>query len=127
MADKYINIQYPFRDSLKGFFLELTETDRGAIKSNLMHLILTQKGTRYYMPKFGTNLRKFIFEPNDGFTENGIRSEITEAVTTFMPNLRINNVLIDRESEGDYIATVQIDYTITEDTFKTNDLVTIKL
>jgi hypothetical protein len=44
-----------------------------------------------------------------------------------MPNLRINNVLIDRESEGDYIATVQIDYTITEDTFKTNDLVTIKL
>jgi phage baseplate assembly protein W len=79
------------------------------------------------MPKFGTNLKKFIFEPNDGFTENGIRSEITEAVTIFMPNLRINNVLIDRESEGDYIATVQIDYTITEDTFKTNDLVTIKL
>ncbi len=42
MADKYINIQYPFRDSLKGFFLELTETDRSAIKSNLMHLILFQ-------------------------------------------------------------------------------------
>jgi len=47
MADgKYINIAYPFMDSPKGFFLDLTSTDSKAIKSDLMHLILTRKGER---------------------------------------------------------------------------------
>ena len=68
MAEKFINIRFPFFDSAKGFFLDLNKTDENAIKSDLMHLILTNKGERLYNPEFGTNLRRFIFEPNDGFT-----------------------------------------------------------
>jgi hypothetical protein len=39
---RYININYPFKDSKKGFFLDLTEQDNQAIKADLLHL-LTQR------------------------------------------------------------------------------------
>ena len=41
-------------------------------KDNLKNLILTRKGERLYMPDFGTNLLKFIFEPNDITTQSEI-------------------------------------------------------
>ena len=105
----------------------MTDTDKQAIKSDLMHLILTVKGQRFYMPNFGTNLLKFIFEPSDGYTENGIREEITTAVKTYLPNLVINEVTVDRDVDTEYTATVRIDYTITEDVFNTSDFVIINI
>jgi phage baseplate assembly protein W len=127
MSKQYINVKYPFENSGKGFFLELTETDKEAIKSDLMHLILTSKGERFYMPDFGTNLLRFIFEPNDGFTESGIREEISTAVIKYLPNLSINNVNIDKNTENEYSAIVRIDYTITEDVFQASDFVIINI
>ena len=59
---KYININYPFKDSGQGFFIDLNADDNAAIKADLMHLILTIKGQRLYNPDFGTNLMRFIFE-----------------------------------------------------------------
>jgi hypothetical protein len=127
MAKKYINIQFPFVNSKKGFFLELTETDKEAIKSDLMHLILTTKGERFYMPNFGTNLLKYIFEPLDGYTEVGIKEEITTVVKTYLPNLVVNDVTIDKDTDNEYTAIVRIDYTITEDVFNTSDFVIINI
>ena len=51
---KYININYPFKDSKNGFFLDLNSNNDAAIKAYLMHLILTLKGQRLYNPDFGT-------------------------------------------------------------------------
>ena len=65
MANRYININYPFKDSPKGFFLDLNSDDASAIKADLMHLVLTRKGQRLYNPDFGTDLLKFIFEPQN--------------------------------------------------------------
>ena len=36
------------------------------IRADLLHLILTRKGSRYYLPDFGTRIYEFIFEPMDG-------------------------------------------------------------
>lgn len=127
MAKKYINIQFPFKETNKGFFVELTETDRAAIKSDLMHLILTSKGERFYLPDFGTNLIRHIFEPNDGITESSIREEIVEAVNRYLPNLRINDVTIENSEEYEYTAIVRIDYTITEDVFQSTDFIIINI
>ena len=65
---KYININYPFKNSSKGFFLDLTSDENAAIKADLLHLILTRKGQRLYNPEFGTDLLRYIFEPEDGLT-----------------------------------------------------------
>jgi phage baseplate assembly protein W len=124
---KYINIAYPFKDSDKGFFLELNDSPNQAIKSDLMHLILTQKGQRLYNPDFGTNLLKFIFEPNDSLTLFGIKDEITTVVKKYLPNLEIKEISVEESTESIYAAVVRIDYNINDGVFSESDFVIINI
>ena len=124
---KYINIDFPFKDSTNGFFLKLNTEDSKAIKADLLHLILTNKGERLYLPDFGTNLRKYLFDPYDGITEEGIKSEINEAVKKYIPNLKINSITFSEAPQGPYGAVVRLDYTVTEDVFESRDFVIIQL
>jgi phage baseplate assembly protein W len=93
MAVTY-GIDYPFRDSSKGDYLNMTEIPEKEIRANLIHLILTRKGSRYYLPEFGTRLYQYIFEQNDLITHNLIEEEIREGVKKFIPNLDITNISI---------------------------------
>jgi len=124
---KYINITYPFKNSPKGFFLDLTTTDNQAIKSDLMHLILTRKGQRLYNPDFGTNILRFIFEPNDNLTFSEIKQEITDVVKKYLPNLQINEISVTESTENEYVAVLRIDYSISDDVFTTTDFVIINI
>jgi uncharacterized protein len=123
---KTINIQFPFKDSVKGFFLGMNEDDASAIKADLMHLLLTNKGERYYLPDFGTNLRKYIFEPNDAISHGEIRQELNDNIKKFIPNLTITQLDIRRKENSEHVATVNIDYTISEGVFETKDFVTVE-
>jgi|TARA_R110000796_G_scaffold11796_7_gene39632 phage baseplate assembly protein W len=125
--NKSINIDFPFRDSKEGFFLKLNTEDSKAIKADLLHLILTNKGERLYLPEFGTNLRTYLFNPYDGITQEEIKSEISEAVKKYLPNLKINSVIIEEAPQNQYGAVVRLDYTITEDVFESKDFVIIQL
>ena len=58
---KTYGINFPFQDSLQGKYLSLSEDANREIRSNLIHLILTRKGSRYYLPDFGTRIFEFIF------------------------------------------------------------------
>ena len=87
-------INFPFRDSRRGDYLELTEFQSQEIKADLIHLLLTRKGSRYFLPQFGTRLYEFLFEPFDGLTFDAIQSDIRDAVQNFMPNLLINEITI---------------------------------
>lgn len=124
---RYININYPFKDSPKGFFVDLNSDDASAIKADLMHLILTRKGQRLYNPDFGTDLLKFIFEPNDALTLVDLKTEITTVVKKYLPKLQINEISVVQSDEVEYVAVVTIKYTITDDVFSTSDLVIINI
>jgi len=128
MADgKYININFPFQDSGKGFFLDLNNSDSAAIKADLMHLILTRKGERLYLPDFGTNLLKYIFQPNDSATQSEIKEEISQTVKKYLPNLQVDKVNVEESENSEYAATVRIDYTVTDDVFETTDFIIINI
>jgi len=128
MADgKYININFPFQDSSKGFFLDLNNSDSAAIKADLMHLILTRKGERLYLPDFGTNLLKYIFQPNDSATQSEIKEEISQTVKKYLPNLQVDKVNVEESENSEYAATVRIDYTVTDDVFEATDFIIINI
>ena len=128
MADgKYININFPFRDSAKGFFLDLNNNDSGAIKADLMHLILTRKGERLYMPDFGTNLLQFIFNQNDSTTQSEIKDEISQVVSKYLPKLKVTGVIVEQTTNSEYAATVRVDYTVTDDVFEATDFIIINI
>ena len=75
-------ISFPFVDSFTGRYLDVTNSTEGEVRSSLVHLILTRKGSRYFLPDFGTRLYEFIFEPLDGPTFSDIESEIPKYCTT---------------------------------------------
>jgi len=124
---KYININYPFKDSNKGFLLDLNDTDSGAIKADLMHLILTQKGQRLYMPDFGTDLLKYIFEPSDAKTFSEIKTDIKATVKRYIPNLIVKEIIVDQDTNNEHKASIRIDYSISDDVFVEEDFVIINL
>jgi phage baseplate assembly protein W len=142
-------ITFPFKDSLNGKFLDLSDTTEQEIRSSLIHLLLTRKGSRYFMPNFGTRLYEFIFEPLDSPTFDQIETEIKEAVETYIPGLTITSIKIEpavvaqdslqmnNESanefnftntpELEYTAKVRINYNITNNVFNTPGFVIINI
>ena len=93
MAATY-GIDYPFKDSPKGDYLNMTEIPEKEIRANLIHLLLTRKGSRYYLPDFGTRLYEYIFDQNDMVSYTHIEEEIREGVKKYIPNLDINSISI---------------------------------
>jgi phage baseplate assembly protein W len=127
-------INFPFNDGVNGDFLHMTEIPEREIKANLIHLLLTRKGSRYFMPSFGTNLYQYIFEPLDDVVIAKIENEIHDAVARYIPNLKINKITIKQffndpafaeDDDAQHKVTVAIDYTITARTFQSSDSVTI--
>jgi phage baseplate assembly protein W len=132
MAEKFINIQFPFKDDSKGKYLAMTKESDDAIRSDLIHLLLTTKGERLYLPEFGTNLRKYLFEPNMEAVRGDIKNEVQDAVTKFIPNLVISELTVTKPDEGDpniteHTAVVRIDYVVTQGAFQKSDFVTLKI
>ena len=92
-----------------------------------MHLLLTRKGERLYMPDFGTDLLKYIFELNDETTRANIKSDINDTVKKYIPNLSINDVIVVESEQSEYVVTLRIDYTVTEDTFQETDFILLQI
>jgi phage baseplate assembly protein W len=124
---RFININFPFKDSNQGFFLDLTSTDNQAVKADLLHLLLTRKGQRLYLPDFGTDLLKFIFEPEDGITFEAIKTDISNEIQKYLPNLQMDELLIEQSPDSEYAVVVTLQYTITDGVFETSDILTINL
>jgi phage baseplate assembly protein W len=127
MGETFINIQFPFSDDTKGKFLEMNKTTKKAIKADLMHLLMTNRGERLYLPDFGTNLRKYIFEQNDFETHTGIKSEIQSSIDKYIPNLKITELKVERSDSNEHLAVVRVDYNVSDDAFSSSDFVIIEL
>jgi len=134
MAERFINIAFPFRDDeIKNYFLQMNKDSYDAIKSDLLHLLLTTPGDRLYLPDFGTNLRQYLFEPNDSKVRDDIKAEIQNAVSKYIPNLTVTTITVDRPEDSEYngdgghTAVVKIDYIVTEGALNKVDYVTVTI
>jgi phage baseplate assembly protein W len=150
MAVTY-GVDFPFRDSLEGKFVKMTATPEREIRANLIHLLLTKKGSRYFLPDFGTRLYQFIFDQNDAVTFNLIEEEIRDVVKKYIPNLEINKIdVMSAEDDPDetrslqenederlfrvsdhankpYTAVVKISYTVDNGAFATSDFIILNI
>ena len=92
------NITYPFKDNNEtNSFIQMNQVSKDSYTSNLLLLLLTQKNERYYEPDYGTNLLKFIFEPDDNLTPNQVEDEIRNTVALYIPEIKINSVIFNEE------------------------------
>ena len=121
---KYINIDFPFVDSKEGFYFNLTQTDQAAIRADLLHLLLTNKGERLYMPDFGSDLKKYIFEPNDSITHSEIKDNLNETIKRYLPNLVIDSIEF-KNNDIEELIIVEVRYTVIEGTFTSSDVIEV--
>ena len=94
IARERYGIAFPFQDSDSGLFLKTTTTVAEETKTDLIHLILTRKGSRYFLPDFGTRLYEYIFEPLDSTTFQAIDSELRDVIKKYIPNVIVNEIKI---------------------------------
>jgi phage baseplate assembly protein W len=112
MNKQFYGIKFPLTDSSERLtFFDLNETKEESIKSMLLHIILTPKGHRLRKPNFGTDLIKYIFEPNEPQTWNLIKEEIRKQIQLYLPEVQFNNINI-RQSEENTSIFIEIDYSI---------------
>jgi len=124
--ERFINIDFPFKDSERGFYFKLNQTDKDAIKADLLHLLLTNKGERLYMPDFGSDLKKFIFEPNDNITHSDIKDNLNETIKRYIPNLVVDSIDF-KKNDIEELIIVELKYTVIDGTFASSDILEITL
>ena len=92
-----------------------------------MHVIFTPKGQKLRDPEFGTDLIRYIFEPNDNISWEGIKTEISESVNKYVNGVVINNIsVVQNDSEAAEIY-VRLDYSVTDGINVVEDSIATKL
>ena len=109
------NIRFPLTDdNTTNTYFQMTRVTKDAFSSDLLLLLLTQKGERYYEPDYGTNLLKHVFEPNDNLTATEVEKDIKKTDSLYIPALAINSVEFNwnLDSEGNPISETQLNVII---------------
>ena len=94
-----IGISLPFNGPSGPF--NSTYSTKDQIKSNLINLLLTEKGERVFNPEFGIDLKRALFEPMTEDLNTFIQSIITTGINTFVPQVNVDfvNITQDRDTQ----------------------------
>ena len=76
----------------------LTKKDSDAVNQSVINILLTNKGERLYDAAYGSNVRRYLFEPLDYGVAGSIKSEIRESLSRYEPRVRITQL----ECEPDF-------------------------
>lgn len=107
----YIGVSLPFNG--KSVF-NFTRTTKDQTKSNIINLLLTNRGERIFNPEFGADVSAFIFEQQTALPE--LRDVVSDRLSMYIPAITVKSV--DVKKEGEYTAILRINYILnnTEDT-----------
>lgn len=112
---QYSGIHYPFTSTgLTKTFVDLDSDPQKAMQSDIMHVIFTPKNQRIRNPEFGTNLIRYIFNPNDNDTWSDVKSEIKTAIAQFVPNVTLTDLNIYANGGDGHGLVAEISYTVNE-------------
>jgi phage baseplate assembly protein W len=122
----YLNIKFPLRDSEAGYLFEDDKTTFLSIKSNLTFLLTSNVGDWIYRPKWGSDLRKYLFDQFDNITQQEIEESIRLKVSENLPDVTIRNMTFERESTNSSALNVKIDFSYQEGVLSRNDSITLQ-
>ena len=66
--------------------------DASAIKQAIVNVLLTNRGERLMNPRYGSEIRRFLFEPLDYGTANQIKGNIRDTIERFEPRISISDL-----------------------------------
>jgi len=84
-----IGVSLPFNAA--GVFNK-TYSTKDQIKSNLINLLLTDKGERIMNPEFGADIRRSLFDNITESNNETLRLKIIDAINIFIPEIQLESV-----------------------------------
>jgi len=83
--------------------------DIEAVKNSIANAFLTSPGQKILNPRFGVDLRQYVFEPVSEFTTHSIRLRINSNLPRWEPRISLENVFVEADEEQqEYNITLQI-------------------
>jgi len=107
--DVFVGIEFPLDHNLSGFFRQ-SKTIPQQVKSNIKNLLLTSKGERVFQPNFGCDLKNVIFEQIDIQSLDEVDESIREALSTWLPYVNINDLIIVQNESNPNEITISLEY-----------------
>ncbi len=80
------------RRNTGGFFSNSTGISK--VRMALHQILLTERGERVMLPKFGCNLKKFLFQPLDQRTFTAIKEEILHSCHNYLDGATVRKISI---------------------------------
>ena len=113
--DIALGVALPFGPGLSNFKLNYTTLDQA--KTNIINLLLTHKGERFMQPDFGTNLRRYLFQPNNNQIQGELKTEIMDAISFWLPYVKVQTMTVDNSIENidQYKINITLTFSVTED------------
>ena len=102
-------IIFPFNNN--GVFFQ-SFTTKEQVKSNLINLLLTDRGERINQLEFGVGIKRLIFEQD--VDQDQLKMRISEGIDQYIPEIELMDLEIKKDS-GSHILNIVISYRLTLD------------
>ena len=91
-----------------------------SVKRSIKNILLTDYYERPFRPRFGANIRKYLFENITPITLRAIQSDVTLAINTYEPRAKIIEVKVSAPSDNN-----EVDISVTFSTINRLQPVTV--
>ncbi len=108
-----INIQFPFSETNEGGVFGTNKTTQSAIRSNLLAFLTLRKGQRPMNNDFYSPLFDFVFQQFDEISEDELRNELVEKLSTYFPEITLLQVKMDFVEENNLVK-ITLTYSIND-------------
>tara|TARA_R110000796_G_scaffold148460_1_gene265334 strand:- start:378 stop:845 length:468 start_codon:yes stop_codon:yes gene_type:complete len=112
------------RKTTGGFFSKNSGVD--CIKDSVKQLLLTDRSERVMLPGYGTNLRRFLFQPLDELTFEAIKREITSSFYSYIVGANLTKIKViplgDIGPSGGNSLKIALDLELTSGDFEVFDV-----
>jgi phage baseplate assembly protein W len=97
-----IGVSLPF-DGPAGPF-NSTYSTKDQVKSNLLNLVLTNKGERLFNPEFGADLKKVLFDNITDDLYANISNKINTSISMFIPEIQSSSVTVNSDIDNNSVS-----------------------
>ena len=103
-ANVAIGVVFPLKN--EGTF-EQSFTTKEQVKTNILNVLLTEKGERVYMPNFGVGLKQILFE--NAVNSEELRDRISTQLSFYVPEIAVEEVIAE---QNEHILRIILSYRI---------------
>ena len=108
-------IKYPFENKNNdNVYIDLNDSTKDELKSQVLHVLFTPKGQRLRDPNFGTDLTRYLFEQIDSVTEDNIIKSISRDLKAYVPSVNLEKIVINKDENDDKNRILIIHYSVSK-------------